>query len=199
MSLAIILKATSTMVAKAKMDAIDMFVEYMRDKIEVDDEFMELVKEFKNTLKEDSVELAKPKKAKEANGVVEGKRPPTAYHIFVRETSASLREEKPSMSKSEVQDEAKRLWKEKKAAEPVSPKAKGKKKVAVSSDSEPVNEEDASSDEASVSADDSVVQRIHEAAEVAKTKVAKDKVTKSKGKKKNDMVKDMVDELTSDE
>lgn len=193
MSLAIILKATSTMVAKAKMDAIDMFVEYMREKIDIDEEFMELVKEFKDTMKEESVELAKPKKAKEANGVVEGKRPPTAYHIFVRETSAALREEKPSMSKREVQDEAKRLWNEKKAAMPVSPKGKGKgkgKKVAVSSDPEPVIEEDASSDEASVTADDNVIQRI---------KVAKDKVTKSKGKKKNDMVKDMVDELTSEE
>jgi hypothetical protein len=191
MSLAIILKATSAMVAEAKMDAIDMFVDYMREKIDIDDEFMQLIKEFKDTMKEDSIELAKPKKANEAKGVVENKRAPTAYHIFMRETSASLREEKPSMSKKEVQDEAKRLWKEKKAAEPVSPKAKGKK-VAVSSDSEPVVEEDASSDEASVSADDNVIQRIKEAVEV-KSKVAK---KKNNTKKK---ITDMLDELTSDE
>ena len=185
MSLAIILKATSTMVAKAKMDAIDMFVDYMREKIDIDDEFMELVKEFKNTLQEDLVELAKPKKANEAKDVV--KRAPTAYHIFMREASASLREEKPSMSKREVQDEAKRLWREKKAANPVSPKAKGKgKKVAVSSDPEP--EEDASSDEASVLADDNVIQRIKDAVEVTKKK--------NNTKKK---IADMVDELTSDE
>lgn len=194
MSLAVILKATSTMVAKAKMDAIDMFVDYMRDKIEVDDEFMQLIKDFKNSVQEDSVELAKPKKASEAKGVVELKRPPTAYHMFMRETSDVLRGEKPSMTKKEVQDEAKRLWKEKKAAEPVSPKVKGKR-GAVSSDSERVVEEEASSDEASVSVDDSVMKRIQDAAEVAKSKVTKSKAAK----KKNTIVKDMVDELTSDE
>ncbi len=198
------------MVMEAKMNAIDVFVEYMREKIEIDDEFMEFVKEFKNSVNEDTVELSKAKKKGGESGdkekmVVERKRPPTAYHIFMSETSARLREEKPSRTKKEVQDEAKRLWKEKKESEPAPPKAKkGKKNESSEASTSASASEDSKKSKdskATVSdADDSdcnsdsedVVQRIKAAVE-AKTKTIKAK----KGKKA--IVADLVDELTSDE
>lgn len=191
MSLSNILKATAAMVMEAKMDAIDMFVEYMKEKIEVDDEFMELVRKFKNTVNEDNVELSAKKSAKKkaqgdeggrANGaakvknVVERKRPPTAYHVFMSETSARLREENPDMSKKEVQDEAKKLWKEKKEAEPKVQTAKKSKKAKAKESEESSETASASDRDETATADDSgaedVVQRIQAAAQKEKKRKA---------------------------
>lgn len=200
MSLSNILKATAAMVMEAKVNAIDMFVEYMREKIEIDDEFMELVKEFKNSVNEDTVELSKSKKkggADEKN-VVERKRPPTAYHIFMSETSARLRDESPSMSKKEVQDEAKRLWKEKKESEPVPPKGKKGKKKGDSSESASISADDTitkkADDDSDSDSENVVVQQRIQAAVEKKIKTVRAK----KGSKKS-IVADLVDELTSDE
>jgi len=206
MSLSNILKATASMVMEAKMNAIDMFVEFMREKIEIDDEFMEFVKEFKNTVNEDDVELSKSKKkggeanAPKVKNVIERKRPPTAYHVFMSETSARLREENPDMSKKEVQDEAKKLWKEKKEAEPKEPRGNKKGKKSNSADtSESVaasDEETAANTNTNTTDDDDssedVVQRI-------KAAVEKEKKSKAPRKNSKKKISELVDELTSDE
>lgn len=141
MAYSIILKATASIVVDAKIEALDAFVKYMQDKIEIDDEINEWVRAFKSTIVADDVEISKPrmtpgeKAAAKASGEPT-KRAPLAYNIFVKETIAELG--KGTMSKKDVLVEARRLWAKKKAVEeankPAKKPKKSKKAVATESD-----------------------------------------------------------------
>ncbi len=132
-----VIAATAKVVHEANLAVIDSLVEFLDSKVEIDDDFKELIAEFKGTLKAPS---AKATKADTVPKAERKKREPSAYNLFVRDALNELKVSQPEMTGKDRFREAMKQWKEHKesGSEPSSPKSTGSH-VEPASDDEVTN------------------------------------------------------------
>ncbi len=117
-----VVAATAKVVHEANLAVIDNLVEFLDSKVEIDDDFKELIAEFKATLKAPSAKAAKVPKAEKK------KREPSAYNLFVRDALNELKVSQPDLNGKDRFREAMKQWKEHKGSDgsaPSSPKSTG--------------------------------------------------------------------------
>lgn len=99
-----VIAATAQLVHEAKLAVIDELVTFFDSKMEIEDDFKELITEFKGTLKT-------PEKPKRVKGEKK-KREPSAYNLFVRDALNELKKEHPEMPSKDRMREALKQWHE---------------------------------------------------------------------------------------
>ncbi len=122
--------ATAKVVHEANLAVIDSLIEFLDSKVEIDDDFKELIAEFKGTLKAPSAKATKADKIPKAE---RKKREPSAYNLFVRDALNELKVSQPELSGKDRFREAMKQWKEHKGS---SSGAASKASTSQSSDTE---------------------------------------------------------------
>ncbi len=105
-----VVAATAKVVHEANLAVIDNLVEFLDSKVEIDDDFKELIAEFKATLKAPSAKAAKVPKTEKK------KREPSAYNLFVRDALNELKVSQPELNGKDRFREAMKQWKEHKGS-----------------------------------------------------------------------------------
>jgi hypothetical protein len=105
-----VVAATAKVVHEASLAVIDNLLEFLDSKVEIDDDFKELVAEFKGTLTAPSAKVGKVPKAEKK------KREPSAYNLFVRDALNGLKVSQPELSGKDRFREAMKQWKEHKGS-----------------------------------------------------------------------------------
>ena len=106
-----VVAATAKVVHEASLAVIDNLVEFLDSKVEIDDDFKELIAEFKGTLKAPT-----PSKAGRVPKAEKKKREPSAYNLFVRDALNELKVSQPELSGKDRFREAMKQWKEHKGS-----------------------------------------------------------------------------------
>ncbi len=115
-----VIVATAKVVHEASLAVIDSLVEFLDSKVEIDDDFKELIAEFKGTLKAPSAKATKADKIPKAE---RKKREPSAYNLFVRDALNELKVSRPELSGKDRFREAMKQWKEHKGSSTTTTKA----------------------------------------------------------------------------
>ena len=102
-----VVAATAKVVHEASLTVIDNLVEFLDSRVKIDDDFKELIAEFKGTLKAPT-----PSKAGRVPKAEKKKREPSAYNLFVRDALNELKVSQPELSGKDRFREAMKKWKE---------------------------------------------------------------------------------------
>lgn len=111
-----VVAATAKVVHEANLAVIDDLLKFLDSRVEIDEDFKELIAEFKGTLKAPTKSGRVPKGEKK-------KREPSAYNLWIRDALKQLKEDQPELKGTDRMKEAMKLWKEHKDSMPSSPKS----------------------------------------------------------------------------
>ena len=111
MALTKVNSAVSALVEEVSMTTVDKVVEFLKSKIDFDEDFEGFFKEFKETLKADMKAAAKKSGKKSSDGEPKKKRAPSAYNLYIKDKMAEIKVSNPEIKGKDLMKAAIDEWK----------------------------------------------------------------------------------------
>lgn len=97
----VIASAIAEAVSEAKQQAINEMIEFLSEKIELDDEMLGYFTEFKEKIPEVSIDTKAPKRTRD----------PSAYNMWIKAKMAEIKQDNPSITGKDLMQAAISEWK----------------------------------------------------------------------------------------
>ena len=118
MALTKVNSAVSALVEEVSMTTVDKVVEFLKSKIDFDEDFEGFFKEFKDTLKADvkaaakkSAKKSKKSDSSDSEGEPKKKRAPSAYNLYIKDKMAEIKVSNPEIKGKDLMKAAIDEWK----------------------------------------------------------------------------------------